>query len=108
MDAETRTRTAESCVNFLSSVAEVERHGGGGPHRHTEAHSGELTTWLGGRVQLPRVASALVEVELPQAPRRHAPEDLDRAPSVLESLYRIEIDREIRTLAGGFTDPGVF
>lgn len=72
-----------------------------------EPHSAELRDWLTRHGRLRLVASSLVEVELPRALRRHAPADLPHAADVLDRLYRIEIDREVRTIAASFTEAGL-
>lgn len=53
---------------------------------------------------VPLVSSALVEVEVPRALRRHAPESLERVAGVLARLYRLDIDATIRSIAGGYAD----
>ncbi|WP_086819158.1 type II toxin-antitoxin system VapC family toxin [Allokutzneria sp. NRRL B-24872] len=72
-----------------------------------EEHSEDLVTWLNAaqRNGLPRVASALAEVELPRAVRRNAPEAIARVPSVLASLYLVEIDATVRQTAAVYADP---
>jgi len=45
-----------------------------------------------------------VEVEVPRALRRHAPEALGAVTDVLARLYRLEIDATIRSIAGGYVD----
>jgi hypothetical protein len=70
----------------------------------SEACSTELLTWLNTRADTPLVSSALVEVELPRALRRHTPELLTAVESVLDRLYLVDIDRPTRKLAADFSD----
>jgi predicted nucleic acid-binding protein len=51
------------------------------------------------------VASALVEVELSRALRRHAPEALAGVPGLLARLYLLEIDSTVRATAATYADP---
>lgn len=51
------------------------------------------------------VSSALVEVEVPRALRRAAPQALVGVPAALARLYRLEIDATIRSTAGTYADP---
>ncbi|MEV4493219.1 type II toxin-antitoxin system VapC family toxin [Micromonospora coxensis] len=70
-----------------------------------EAATEELVTWLNDRPGTSLVASALVEVEVPRALRRAAPQALVGVPSVLSRLYRVEIDATVRAAAGAYADP---
>ncbi|MEV4479769.1 type II toxin-antitoxin system VapC family toxin [Micromonospora coxensis] len=70
-----------------------------------EAATEELVTWLNDRPGTTLVASALVEVEVPRALRRAAPQALVGVPSVLSRLYRVEIDATVRAAAGAYADP---
>ncbi len=70
-----------------------------------EEYTHELVAWLGDRASSPIVSSTLIEVEVPRALRRAAPEALSGFPSVMARLYRLEIDVSVRAIAGGFTDP---
>lgn len=72
---------------------------------HPERESEELRMWLAERVGMPRVSSVLVEVEVPRAIQRHAPTFLGHVPVVLAMLARLEIDQEVRAVAGSFADP---
>ncbi len=67
-----------------------------------EPGSAELVAWLATRPLTPLASSALVEVEVPRALRRHAPEALGGVADVLARLYRLDIDATIRSLAGGY------
>lgn len=64
----------------------------------------ELVAWLGARPTAVLASSALVEVEVPRALRRYAPEALAGVAAVLSRLYRLEIDATIRSMAGGYPD----
>ncbi|GGM85068.1 ribonuclease VapC [Longimycelium tulufanense] len=74
-----------------------------------EAHTADLVAWLNEPQQagLPWVSSALIEVELPRALRRSAPEALPGVPSVLARLYRLEIDDTIRQTAAAYPTPAL-
>ena len=73
----------------------------------TEPCTAELLAWLRDDEDTRRVSSALVEVEVPRALRRSAPDALYLVPATLGALYRIEINSAIRAAAGAFTDPRV-
>ena len=70
-----------------------------------EAGSAELVEWLAERSHLPLVSSSLVEVEVPRALRRAAPQALVGVPAVLTRLYRLEIDATVRATAATYDDP---
>jgi uncharacterized protein len=70
-----------------------------------EAGSAELVAWLNARQEASLVSSALVEVEVPRALRRAAPQALVGVPAALARLYRLEIDATIRSTAGTYADP---
>lgn len=72
-----------------------------------EPGSVELVGWLAAEQQagLSLVTSSLVEVEVPRALRRSAPESLTGVPSALARLFRLEIDQVIRQTAASYTDP---
>jgi predicted nucleic acid-binding protein len=72
-----------------------------------EHGTAELVTWLNARPQSALVASALVEVEVPRALRRAAPQALAGVPSVLSRLYRLEIDTTVRAAAAAYADPSL-
>ncbi|OKI73852.1 type II toxin-antitoxin system VapC family toxin [Micromonospora sp. CB01531] len=65
----------------------------------------ELVGWLNERAGTSLVSSALVEVEVPRALRRAAPQALVGVPSVLGRLYRVEIDAAVRAAAGAYAEP---
>ena len=69
-----------------------------------EALSSELVAWLNQRHDETLVSSAVVEVEVPRALRRSAPQSLIGVPTALARLYKIEIDPTIRATAGAYTD----
>jgi uncharacterized protein len=71
---------------------------------HNEAGTAELVGWLRRHANSPLVLSALVEVEIPRALRRHAPTALVGVPAVLARLYRVAIDATIRATAAAFQD----
>ncbi|MEV6816537.1 PIN domain-containing protein, partial [Micromonospora sp. NPDC051296] len=56
-----------------------------------------------GNVRL--VSSALVEVEVPRALRRSAPQALIGVPAAIGRLFRLEIDSTIRATAAAFAEP---
>ncbi|MEO6088919.1 MAG: type II toxin-antitoxin system VapC family toxin [Umezawaea sp.] len=72
-----------------------------------EPGSVELVGWLAADQQagLPLVTSSLVEIEVPRALRRSAPDSLAGVPSTLARLFRLEIDQVIRQTAAAYTDP---
>jgi predicted nucleic acid-binding protein len=70
-----------------------------------ESGTRELVEWLRDRAASPIVSSALVEVEVPRALRRSAPQGLAGVPSVLMRMYRLEIDAAVRAIAAGYDDP---
>jgi predicted nucleic acid-binding protein len=70
-----------------------------------EPHTTELVTWLDQHRDVPLVSSALVEVEVPRALRRSAPQALVGIPVAIGRLYRLEIDATIRATAAAFTEP---
>ncbi|MFG1954166.1 type II toxin-antitoxin system VapC family toxin [Micromonospora sp. NPDC048830] len=70
-----------------------------------EQETPDLIGWLNERTGLSLVSSALVEVEVPRALRRAAPQALVGVPSVLGRLYRVEIDAAVRAAAGAYADP---
>lgn len=73
----------------------------------TEPCTPDLVNWLRGDENAPRVSSALVEVEVPRALRRSAPDALYLVPATLGAMYRVEINSAIRAAAGAFTNPRV-
>ncbi|WP_431947366.1 type II toxin-antitoxin system VapC family toxin [Actinacidiphila sp. bgisy167] len=65
----------------------------------------ELVAWLNDRPDEPLVSSSLVEVEVPRALRRSAPQALAGVPGVITRLYRFEIDAAVRATASAYGDP---
>lgn len=70
-----------------------------------EVHSDDLVAWLNTYKDVPLVTSALVEVEVPRALRRAAPQALIGVPTAVGRLFRLEIDSTIRATAAAFTEP---
>ena len=70
-----------------------------------EAETPDLLGWLNERAGTALVSSALVEVEVPRALRRAAPQALVGVPSLLGRLYRVEIDATVRATAGAYPEP---
>ncbi|MDY7086007.1 MAG: type II toxin-antitoxin system VapC family toxin [Actinomycetota bacterium] len=70
-----------------------------------EAHSADLVAWLNAHDDSPLVSSALVEVEVPRALRRSAPQALVGVPAAVGRLFRLEIDSIIRATAAAFDEP---
>lgn len=69
---------------------------------HDEPGSADLITWLDTQRDSPLVSSALVEVEVPRAIRRSAPQGLRGVPSALARVSRLEIDSIVRSIAAAF------
>lgn len=69
-----------------------------------EPESVDLVKWLNEHPDASLVSSALVEVEVPRALRRSAPQALSGVPSALSRLYRVEIDATIRATAAAYED----
>jgi predicted nucleic acid-binding protein len=72
-----------------------------------EPASRQLVGWLDEHPDAALVSSALVEVEVPRALRRHAPAALAGVPSALARLYRLGIDGTVRATAAGYPDGSV-
>jgi hypothetical protein len=70
-----------------------------------EACSADLVSWLNNHDDVPLVSSALVEVEVPRALRRSAPQALIGVPATVGRLFRLEIDSTIRATAAAFAEP---
>jgi predicted nucleic acid-binding protein len=87
-------------VIYLDSAAVVKlvRH---------EAHSADLVAWLNNHHDVPLVSSALVEVEVPRALRRSAPQALIGVPAAVGRLFRLEIDNTVRATAAAFAEPAL-
>ena len=72
-----------------------------------EAHSADLVSWLNAHDDASLVSSALVEVEVPRALRRSAPQALVGVPAAVGRLFRLEIDSTIRATAAAFAEPSL-
>jgi hypothetical protein len=72
---------------------------------HPEAQSADLDAWLTERIGMPRVTSALAEVEVARAITRHAPGSQARIPAVMGTIARYSIDAAVRALAASYPDP---
>jgi predicted nucleic acid-binding protein len=70
-----------------------------------EEHSTDLVDWLNAHPGVALVSSTLVEVEVPRALRRSAPQSLVGVPAALGRLFRLEIDATIRATAATFAEP---
>ena len=70
-----------------------------------EANSADLVAWINAQGDAPLVSSALVEVEVPSALRRSAPQALVGVPAAIGRLFRLEIDGTIRATAAAFAEP---
>ncbi|HEY7199735.1 MAG TPA: VapC toxin family PIN domain ribonuclease, partial [Candidatus Dormibacteraeota bacterium] len=62
-----------------------------------ESETAALVAWLAERPGAPLLSSTLVEVEVPRALRRLAPEAISTVPATLAKLYRVEINATIRS-----------
>jgi predicted nucleic acid-binding protein len=72
-----------------------------------EPESAALVAWLNARLEAPMVSSALVDVAVPRALRRAAPQALVGVPSALARLYRLEIDATVRATAAAYAEPSL-
>jgi predicted nucleic acid-binding protein len=70
-----------------------------------EDHSADLVAWLNVHGDVPLVSSALIEIEVPHALRRSAPQALVGVPAAVGRLFRLEIDATIRATAAAFIEP---
>jgi predicted nucleic acid-binding protein len=70
-----------------------------------DPESGALVNWLNARAEVPLVCSSLVEVEVPRALRRAAPQALVGVPAALSRMYRLEIDQTVRATAAAYPEP---
>jgi predicted nucleic acid-binding protein len=70
-----------------------------------ESCSTDLVSWLNAHHDVPLVSSALVEVEVPRALRRSAPQALVGVPAAVGRVFRLEIDSTVRATAAAFTEP---
>ena len=72
---------------------------------HTEPETAALDLWLAEHIGMPRVSSAIAEIEVPRAILRCAPTKQARIPMVMGTVARVEIDIAIRTLAASYRSP---
>lgn len=72
---------------------------------HTEPETAALDLWLAEHIGMPRVSSAIAEIEVPRAILRCAPTKQARIPMVMGTVARVEIDIAIRTLAASYRNP---
>jgi hypothetical protein len=72
---------------------------------HTEPESAALDLWLAEHLGMPRVSSAIAEIEVPRAIRRCAPASQARIAMVMGTVARVEIDVAIWTLAASYLNP---
>ncbi|WP_435110072.1 type II toxin-antitoxin system VapC family toxin [Nocardiopsis synnemataformans] len=70
-----------------------------------EDESPILKTWLAERGGTPLVASALLQVELPRALRRSAPDLVEYAIPVMDRIGFYDIDETVRSVAASYSDP---
>ncbi|MET8359713.1 type II toxin-antitoxin system VapC family toxin [Micromonospora sp. NPDC005171] len=72
-----------------------------------EECSADLVSWLNSHGDVPLASSALVEVEVPRALRRSAPQALIGVPAAVGRLFRLEIDSTVRATAAAFAEPAL-
>lgn len=70
-----------------------------------ELESAALVKWLGERSHVPKVSSALLEVEMSRALHRDAPHLLPGLPGVLNRIHRLDMTESVRAKAGGYPYP---
>jgi predicted nucleic acid-binding protein len=70
-----------------------------------EAESADLLSWLAERCGTPLVASTLLQVELPRALRRSAPDLVGYADPVLARMGFYEMDSTVRSVAASYQEP---
>ena len=70
-----------------------------------EAESAALQAWLPQYRTMPKVTSALAEVELSRAIRRAAPGFHPRVRPLLAGIFKFDIDDIVRARAAGYADP---
>jgi len=70
-----------------------------------EAESAALQAWLSRHRGLPKVTSALTEVELSRAIRRAAPDSHPRVRPLLAGFFKFDIDDIVRARAAGYPEP---
>lgn len=94
----TSPRRSPVLITYLDTSALVKQI-------RLEAESTALADWLDARREIPRISSALAEVELSRAIRAVAPEGLSLVPAVIARLNRFEIDALVRATAASYQDP---
>jgi predicted nucleic acid-binding protein len=72
-----------------------------------ERETAGLSTWLAEQLGQPRVASALIEVEVPRAVNRHPGTDPARLAQVLSAVLRIDVDGAVLGAAAELSPPEV-
>ncbi|MBO0803493.1 MAG: type II toxin-antitoxin system VapC family toxin [Nocardiopsaceae bacterium] len=72
---------------------------------HSEPESGDLDAWLTEHIGMPRLTSALAEVEVPRAILRCAPGRQQQILAVMGTIIRIRIGDPVRALAASYKDP---
>ena len=70
-----------------------------------ERETEELFDWLDLHGDEELVSSVLLEIELERALRRVDAAALSRIPRILSGITRIELNADIRVLAGAYQDP---
>lgn len=70
-----------------------------------ENESTALVKWLGDRTGIPKVASALLEVEMSRALHRDAPHLLEELPQVLARIHRLDMTAKVRAKAAEYRYP---
>lgn len=70
-----------------------------------EAHSFELSRWLGERQSASLLSSVVIEVELARATRRSAPEQMGRADEVLRGIGVVALSPPVIARAANYAEP---
>ena len=70
-----------------------------------EAETPALVAWLNEHPRDDLVSSALVEIEVTRALRRHQPQVLGAVSGTLSRILRFEIDAPVRATAAAYGDP---
>ena len=72
-----------------------------------EPESSALVKWLGDRSAVPKVSSALLEVEMSRALHRDAPHLLGELPAVLNRIHRFDMTESVRARAAEYRYPNL-
>lgn len=72
-----------------------------------EDETAQLITWLSLQPDGEFVSSALVEVEVPRALRRHQPAALGTVAAKLSKVSRMDMDEPVRATAAAYVDPNL-